>query len=216
METKETEQPQPTKEEIYSCIKCHYPLSSSLSVKTTKDNYDVILENIKEDFHNSNSKCIFIVEKALINKLIGKKYCFEIDLEKEKIICKNDKEVVGFVKTINDEELFGTELVFGYLNIKKIEITEVGFKLKKEIPVYSQEQYTVLAKLKQLRYYVKQLTPTLKNSMELVKDERKNIFVCEDKFDKYKLNLIINKSKEIKQNINNDNNNDEDKKDKDE
>ena len=52
--------------------------------------------------------------------------------------------------------------------------------------------------------------------MELVKDERKNIFVCEDKFDKYKLNLIINKSKEIKQNINNDNNNDEDKKDKDE
>ena len=48
--------------------------------------------------------------------------------------------------------------------------------------------------------------------MELIKDERKNIFDCEDKFDKYKLNFIINKSKEIQQNINNDN--DVDKKDK--
>ena len=69
-------------------------------------------------------------------------------------------------------DLVNQKLTFGYLNTKNIEITKVGFKLKKEIPVYSQEQYTVLAKLKQLRYYVKQLTPTLKASMDLIKEER--------------------------------------------
>ena len=167
----ESEQPQSTTEEIYSCIKCHYPLSSSLSVKATKNNWEFILENMKEDINknNNNNKCIFIAQKNSINKEIGKKFCFDIDFEKEKIICQNDKEVVGFITIINDEDLLGTELVFGYLNLKKIEVTEVSFKLKEEIPVFSQEQYTILAKLKQLRYYVKQLTPTLKSSMELVK-----------------------------------------------
>ena len=207
----ESEQPQPSTEEIYSCIKCHYPLSSSLSVKATKNNWEFILENMKEDINknNNNNKCIFIAQKNSINKEIGKKFCFDIDFEKEKIICQNDKEVVGFITIINDEDLLGTELVFGYLNLKKIEVTEVSFKLKEEIPVFSQEQYTILAKLKQLRYYVKQLTPTLKSSMELVKDERKNIFICQDKLDNYKLSYVINKSKEIQQNINKD-----DKKDK--
>jgi len=207
----ESEQPQSTTEEIYSCIKCHYPLSSSLSVKATKNNWEFILENMKEDINknNNNNKCIFIAQKNSINKEIGKKFCFDIDFEKEKIICQNDKEVVGFITIINDEDLLGTELVFGYLNLKKIEVTEVSFKLKEEIPVFSQEQYTILAKLKQLRYYVKQLTPTLKSSMELVKDERKNIFICQDKLDNYKLSYVINKSKEIQQNINKD-----DKKDK--
>ena len=207
----ESEQPQSTTEEIYSCIKCHYPLSSSLSVKATKNNWEFILENMKEDINknNNNNKCIFIAQKNSINKEIGKKFCFDIDFEKEKIICQNDKEVVGFITIINDEDLLGTELVFGYLNLKKIEVTEVSFKLKEEIPVFSQEKYTILAKLKQLRYYVKQLTPTLKSSMELVKDERKNIFICQDKLDNYKLSYVINKSKEIQQNINKD-----DKKDK--
>ena len=167
----ESEQPQSTTEEIYSCIKCHYPLSSSLSVKATKNNWEFILENMKEDINknNNNNKCIFIAQKNSINKEIEKKFCFDIDFEKEKIICQNDKEVVGFITIINDEDLLGTELVFGYLNLKKIEVTEVSFKLKEEIPVFSQEQYTILAKLKQLIYYVKQLTPTLKSSMELVK-----------------------------------------------
>ena len=207
----ESEQPQSTTEEIYSCIKCHYPLSSSLSVKATKNNWEFILENMKEDINknNNNNKCIFIAQKNSINKAIGKKFCFDIDFEKEKIICQNDKEVVGFITIINDEDLLGTELVFGYLNLKKIEVTEVSFKLKEEIPVFSQEQYTILAKLKQLRYYVKQLTPTLKSSMELVKDERKNIFICQDKLDNYKLSYVINKSKETQKNINKD-----DKKDK--
>ena len=207
----ESEQPKPTTEEIYSCIKCHYPLSSSLSVKATKNNWEFILENMKEDINknNNNNKCIFIAQKNSINKEIGKKFCFDIDFEKEKIICQNDKEVVGFITIINDEDLLGTELVFGYLNLKKIEVTEVSFKLKEEIPVFSQEQYTILAKLKQLRYYVKQLTPTLKSSMELVKDERKNIFICQDKLDNYKLSYVINKSKETQKNINKD-----DKKDK--
>ena len=207
----ESEQPQSTTEEIYSCIKCHYPLSSSLSVKATKNNWEFILENMKEDINknNNNNKCIFIAQKNSINKEIGKKFCFDIDFEKEKIICQNDKEVVGFITIINDEDLLGTELVFGYLNLKKIEVTEVSFKLKEEIPVFSQEQYTILAKLKQLRYYVKQLTPTLKSSMELVKDERKNIFICQDKLDNYKLSYVINKSKETQKNINKD-----DKKDK--
>ena len=207
----ESEQPQSTTEEIYSCIKCHYPLSSSLSVKATKNNWEFILENMKEDINknNNNNKCIFIAQKNSINKEIGKKFCFDIDFEKEKIICQNDKEVVGFITIINDEDLLGTELVFGYLNLKKIEVAEVSFKLKEEIPVFSQEQYTILAKLKQLRYYVKQLTPTLKSSMELVKDERKNIFICQDKLDNYKLSYVINKSKETQKNINKD-----DKKDK--
>ena len=170
-----------------------------------------ILENMKEDINknNNNNKCIFIAQKNSINKEIGKKFCFDIDFEKEKIICQNDKEVVGFITIINDEDLLGTELVFGYLNLKKIEVAEVSFKLKEEIPVFSQEQYTILAKLKQLRYYVKQLTPTLKSSMELVKDERKNIFICQDKLDNYKLSYVINKSKETQKNINKD-----DKKDK--
>ena len=58
--------------------------------------------------------------------------------------------------------------------------------------MFSREQYTVLAKLKQLRYYVKQLTPTLKASMGLIKEERNNIFNCKDNFEKYKLNLVLN------------------------
>ena len=77
--------------------------------------------------------------------------------------------------------------------MKKIEIAEVGFKLSKEIPFYSQEQYTVLAQLKQLRYYVKQLSPLLRNSIEHIKEEQKSIFEIEDKFEKSKLNKVLNK-----------------------
>ena len=200
----EEEQTQQTKEEIYSCIKCNFPLSSSLSVRTSKNNYLDILQNLKVILDTNNSKCIFIHDKNIINNAIGNKYCFYIDFEKEKILCHNDHEVVGYIQTIKDDDFSGAEIIFGYLYLKNIEIIEVDFQLKKEIPVYSQEEYTVLAKLKQLRYYVKQLTPTLKNSMELIKEERRNIFECDDKFEKYKLNSVINKCKEIKNHTNHD------------
>ena len=124
------------------------------------------------------------------------KLLFEVDLKKKKIKCKNDNTIVGLIRK-NDINDLGIELVFGYINVKEVEVNQVGFKLKKEIPVFSQEQYTVLAKLKQLRYYVKQLTPTLKASMGLIKEERNNIFNCEDNFEKYKLNLVLNKYKDI-------------------
>jgi Na+/phosphate symporter len=89
-------------------------------------------------------------------------------------------------------------MTLGFFDKNKIEINEIGFSnKKKEILVISQTQYTVLAKLKQLRYYVKQLTPTLKESMEFIKKEKKNIDECDDKFEKYKLNLVYNKLNKI-------------------
>ena len=67
----ESEQPQPTTEEIYSCIKCHYPLSSSLSVKATKNNWEFILENMKDMINsmlkNSNQSSNTINESNISN-----------------------------------------------------------------------------------------------------------------------------------------------------
>ena len=126
-------------------------------------------------------------------------------------MCKKDDAVVGIIKTIKDEDILGYEVVVGYLNMKSVEVTKVSFKLKKEIPLYSQEQYTVLAKLKQLRYYVKIINPVLKNSIERIKDEQKNIYEVEDKFEKLKLNQVINKFKELEKDINNNNENNDDK-----
>ena len=184
------------KEEIYSCKKCHYPLSSSLSVETAQNNYFDILNISNEGIDPNKHKCIFIVPPEKITNNFCQRLSFDINYEKEQIICRYDKHVVGFITVIDNDKL-GIKITFGYLNLKDIEITEVGLRLKKEIPVYSQEQYTVLAKLKQLRYYVKQLTPTLKESMEMIKEEQRNIYVCEDKFEQYKLNLVLKRYKEI-------------------
>ena len=151
----ESNKEESTIEEIYSCIKCHYPLSSSYSVKIEQNTYSDLLKIMNEKFDTKNNKCIFIVPKDSINDLIWDRFCFGIKYKKEKIFCKKDDAIVGFIKTIKDEEVSGIELVFGYLNMKKIEIAEVGFKLSKEIPFYSQEQYILLAILKQLRDYVK-------------------------------------------------------------
>ena len=207
----ESDKDESTKEEIYSCIKCNNPLSSSLSIRKTQNNYDDFLKTINESFNNKNYKCIFIVPKDSINKEIGEKFNYLINFKGEKILCKKDDAVVGIIKTIKDEDILGYEVVVGYLNMKSVEVTKVSFKLKKEIPLYSQEQYTVLAKLKQLRYYVKIINPVLKNSIERIKDEQKNIYEVEDKFEKLKLNQVINKFKELEKDINNNNENNDDK-----
>ena len=184
-------------EEIFICKNCNIPLSSSYSMRQARHNYEDIVDTVNKDLDPKKYKCIFIVGEEFIktdhtfNKLL-----FEVDLKKKKIKCKNDNTIVGLIRK-NDINDLGIQLVFGYINVKEVEVNQVGFKLKKEIPVFSQEQYTVLAKLKQLRYYVKQLTPTLKASMGLIKEERNNIFNCEDNFEKYKLNLVLNKYKDI-------------------
>ena len=191
----EPKQDQIQKEEIYSCIKCHYPISSSISVETAQNNYCDILNTSNDDVDSKNHKCIFIVTPKELENKFYQRLSYDIT-EEGKIICRNDKNVVGFIKT-RDNDKIGIRITFGYLNAKDIEITEVGLRIKNEIPVYSQQQYTVLAKLKQLRYYVKQLTPTLKESMKMVKEEQRNIYACEDKFEEYKLNLVLKKYKEI-------------------
>ena len=182
-------------EEIYICKKCNIPLSSSVSMREARLNYEDIIDNVNTDLDPKKYKCIFILSEEQVKTDLSK-LLFEVDLKKKKIKCKKDESIVGLIRK-NDISDLGIQLIFGYLNLKDIEVTQVGFKLKKEIPVYSQEQYTVLAKLKQLRYYVKQLTPTLKSAMALIKEERNNIFNCEDNFEKYKLNLVLNKYKEI-------------------
>ena len=97
-----------------------------------------------------------------------------------------------------DKKIIGYPLKLGLVDIGEIEINEVEFKNKKEkIEVVSQAQYTVLAKLKQLRYYVKQLSPILKDSMGNISKEKSIIDECDDKFDKYKLNLVFNKIEKI-------------------
>ena len=182
-------------EEIYICKKCNIPLSSSVSMREARLNYEDIIDNVNTDLDPKKYKCIFILSEEQVKTDLSK-LLFEVDLKKKKIKCKKDESFVGLIRK-NDINDLGIQLIFGYLNLKDIEVTQVGFKLKKEIPVYSQEQYTVLAKLKQLRYYVKQLTPTLKSAMALIKEERNNIFNCEDNFEKYKLNLVLNKYKDI-------------------
>ena len=197
-------------EEIYICKKCNIPLSSSVSMREARLNYEDIIDNVNTDLDPKKYKCIFILSEEQVKTDLSK-LLFEVDLKKKKIKCKKDESIVGLIRK-NDISDLGIQLIFGYLNLKDIEVTQVGFKLKKEIPVYSQEQYTVLAKLKQLRYYVKQLTPTLKSAMALIKEERNNIFNCEDNFEKYKLNLVLNKYKEIqKQQNKNDNQLEKDK-----
>ena len=192
----------PQKEEIYCCKKCDYPLSSSLSIRTTQNNYDDIIKSSNTDLDPNNYKLIFIYfSEELEDRISHDKFNFIIDIKRKKIFCRNDNEKIGFIRTV-ENDLIGDKLTFGYLNIKNINTTEVEFKFKKEIPVYSQEQYTALAKLKQIRYYVKQITPTLKSSMDLVKEEKNNVYNCEDKFEKYKLNLVLNRYKAMQKELN--------------
>ncbi len=194
MESKEV-----TKDEIYLCKNCHYPLSSSNCIKKVFQNYDdTILDNLlsKQNIDFSIYKYLFIFEEK--SKSSFKDFCFGIDYNKNKIFCKNDNYIIGFIIQMNENNFIGIPLIVGFININEVEIKKMEFKAKKnQIPVISQYQYTVLAKLKQLRYYVKQLTPTLKESMKLVQLEKRNIYACEDKFDKYKLNLALNKYNEI-------------------
>ena len=193
MESKEVR-----KDEIYLCKNCHYPLSSSNCIKKIFQNYDdTILDNLLsgQEIDFSIYKYLFIFDEN--SKSSYEDFCFGIDYNKNKIFCKNDNYVIGFIIKINEDNLIGIPITMGFLNINEVKIKKMEFKTKREIPVISQYQYTVLAKLKQLRYYVKQLTPTLKESMKLVQLEKRNIYACEDKFDKYKLNLALNKYKEI-------------------
>ena len=193
MESKEVR-----KDEIYLCKNCHYPLSSSNCIKKVFQNYDdTILDNLisGQEIDFSIYKYFFIFDENL--KSSYEDFCFGIDYNKNKIFCKNDNYAIGFIIKMNEDNLIGIPLTMGFLNINEVKIKKMEFKTKREIPVISQYQYTVLAKLKQLRYYVKQLTPTLKESMKLVQLEKRNIYACEDKFDKYKLNLALNKYKEI-------------------
>ena len=193
MESKEVR-----KDEIYLCKNCHYPLSTSNCIKKVFQNYDdTILDNLLsgQEVDFSIYKYLFIFDEN--SKSSYEDFCFGIDYNKNKIFCKNDNYVIGFIIKMSEDNLIGIPLTMGFLNINEVKIKKMEFMTKREIPVISQYQYTVLAKLKQLRYYVKQLTPTLKESMKLVQLEKRNIYACEDKFDKYKLNLALNKYKEI-------------------
>ena len=193
MESKEEK-----RDEIYLCKSCHYPLSSSSCIKNVFQSYDdTILDNLLSDQEIDFSiyKYLFIFEEK--SKFSYQDFCFGIDYKKNNIFCKNDNHIIGFIIKMNEDNIIGIPLTVGFLNINEVNIKKMEFKRKKEIPVISQYQYTVLAKLKQLRYYVKQLTPTLMESMNLVRLEKRNIYACEDKFDKYKLNLALNKYKEL-------------------
>ena len=187
------------KEEIYLCKKCLYPLSYSSSIQEVTLTYgETILKKLESNnqINPSLHKCIFAISS---DKDLDKNICYKCDFKKNKIFCKNDNNYVGFILPI-PEDIIGVPLFLGFLHINEVEINEIGFKnKKKEIPVISQAQYTALAKLKQLRYYVKQLAPTLKESMELINEEKRNIYCCEDKFDKYKLNIALDKIKEIQE-----------------
>jgi len=184
-------------EQIYLCKNCNYPLSYSSLEKQIFEMYgDLFLNKVLADKNIDLNiyKCILAAE---VNGKTLEKICFDINSDKKEIFCKNCKAIVGFISQLQ-EDIIGTPMTLGFFDKNKIEINEIGFSnKKKEILVISQTQYTVLAKLKQLRYYVKQLTPTLKESMELIKKEKKNIDECDDKFEKYKLNLVYNKLNKI-------------------
>ena len=195
---------EPTKikyEQIYLCKNCNYPLSYSSLEKQIFEMYgDLFLNKVLADKNIDLNiyKCILAAE---VNGKTLEKICFDINSDKKEIFCKNCKAIVGFISQLQ-EDIIGTPITLGFFDKNKIEINEIGFSTKKkEIPVISQTQYIVLAKLKQLRYYVKQLTPTLKESMELIKKEKKNIDEFDDKFEKYKLNLVFNKYKAMQKEL---------------
>ena len=141
-------------EEIFICKNCNIPLSSSYSMRQARHNYEDIIDTVNKDLDPKKYKCIFIVKKYKCIFIVKEEFIktdhtfnkllFEVDLKKKKIKCKNDNIIVGLIRK-NDINDLGIQLVFGYINVKEVEVNQVGFKLKKEIPVFSQEQYTVLA-----------------------------------------------------------------------
>ena len=184
------------KEEIYLCRKCSYPISNSSVDKKIHQLYDDIVwtKVSNEKINLDNYKCLLYILPN--DNFCEKDYNYGID-EKKNIFCRNCKHILGFLIEF-DKKIIGYPLKLGLVDIGEIEINEVEFKNKKEkIEVVSQAQYTVLAKLKQLRYYVKQLSPILKDSMGNISKEKSIIDECDDKFDKYKLNLVFNKIEKI-------------------
>ena len=185
------------KEDIYLCRKCSYPFSnSSIEKKITQIYGDNVLSKVlNEKINLDDYKCLLaILPKD--NDSCEKDYNYGID-GKKNIFCRNCKHKLGFLIEV-DKKIIDYSLKLGFFDINEIEINEIEFNNKKEkIEVISQAQYTVLAKLKQLRYYVKQLSPILKESMALIGKEKNNIDECDDKFDKYKLNLVFNKIEKI-------------------
>ena len=179
------------KEEIFLCKKCLYPLSYSSSVEKIMSAFEEVFTKYLELNNKIDltiHKCLFAISQE---KELDKNLCYICDFKKNKIFCKNDNYNVGLIISI-PEDIIGLPLICGFLDINEIEINEIRFnKKRKELPVISQAQYTTLAKLKQLRYYVKQLTPTLKESLEFASEEKRNIYCWEDKFDKYKLNIAF-------------------------
>ena len=179
-------------EEIYLCKECEFPLSYLSSVKA---NYEIYGDNVlsKVSDKRMNLKTLkFILAAPPNDESLEKDYYYGINKEEKEIFCKNCKTIVGFIIDI-DENIMGTALILGFIRNDKIEINEIGIKNKKEkIEVISQARYTVLSKLKQLRYYVKQLSPILKESMDFVNKEKSFIDECDEKFNKYKLNIVYN------------------------
>ena len=193
------------KEEIYLCKNCSFPLSNSSIEKKIFQIYgDNVFKNVLDEKLNLDIyRCLLATQ--INDNSYEKDYNYGID-EKKNIFCRNCKHILGFLIEF-DKKIIGYPLKLGLVDIGEIEINnkskfreynEVEFKNKKEkIEVVSQAQYTVLAKLKQLRYYVKQLSPILKDSMGNISKEKSIIDECDDKFDKYKLNLVFNKIEKI-------------------
>ena len=184
------------KEEIYLCKNCSFPLSNSSIEKKIFQIYgDNVFKNVLDEKINLDIyRCLLATQ--INDNSYEKDYNYGID-EKKNIFCRNCKHKLGFLFEV-DKKVINYPLNLGFFDNDEIEINEIEFKNKKEeIEVVSQARYTVLAKLKQLRYYVKQLSPTLKESMALISKEKNNIDECDDKFDKYKLNLVFNKIEEI-------------------
>ena len=184
------------KEEIYLCKNCSFPLSNSSIEKKIFQIYgDNVFKNVLDEKINLDIyKCLIATQPN--DNSYEKDYNYGID-EKNNIFCRNCNHKVGFLIEI-DKKIIDISCKLGFFDNDEIEINEIEFKNRKEeIEVVSQTQYTVLAKLKQLRYYVKQLLPTLKESIALISREKNNIDECDDKLDKYKLNMVFNRIEEI-------------------
>lgn len=181
-------------QEIYICKKCNYPLISSKEIFNTIDRFNdpSIITNLKIDL--SVYKCMFIINKDEINNI--NKYCYDINLKKMEITCKNDSNNLGIIIETKYEKI-NIILLVGFLSLKDINIYKVKFNKLKEIPVYSQYEYVTLERLKNLRFFIKEATPMLESVKDRIQIEKRNICRCEDKFDKTKLTLVIDKLKEL-------------------
>lgn len=187
------------KEKIYRCKSCHYPICTYSLLQEVSSAYNQILLDknfVKEEINLDIYKCLFAYGPEDLLK--AKSFCYEVDSKMKKIYCGNDKHIIGY--TIHfDESVLGQPLIIGLINLNELDVeeNEKEFHIKKEIPIISQYHYTVLAKLKQLRYYTKQLVPTLQESMNTIKKEKEIIYEIDRKFDDYKLTEVLKKYNEI-------------------